>query len=116
MAGLTMKVQVDPNNPNSRGYAELTPGNTYRVIGIEADDYRLVNDEGMPYLYPKEIFRIVDAQEPEDWQTVYGDEGERYSYPKELSEPGFFEDVFDGNGKAVAILRYYLANKWRQES
>jgi hypothetical protein len=108
-----MKVQVDSNLTDSLSFDDLTPGNTYRVIGIEVDDYRLVNDEGMPYLYPKNIFQVVDGHEPEDWQTVYGDGGERYSYPKELSEPGFFEDVMDGNHKAAAILRHYLANNWR---
>jgi hypothetical protein len=33
-------------------FPELTPGQSYAVMGIEADDLRLINDEGRPYLYP----------------------------------------------------------------
>lgn len=39
---------------------DLTPHQSYVVIGIEADDYRILNDYGHPYLYPKDIFEIVN--------------------------------------------------------
>jgi hypothetical protein len=39
------------------------------VIGREADDFRLFNARGQPYLYPHQLFDIVDAHEPEDWVT-----------------------------------------------
>jgi hypothetical protein len=35
----------------------LTMGQQYSVIGIEADDYRLLNDAGRPYLYPAGAFQ-----------------------------------------------------------
>jgi hypothetical protein len=108
-----MRVQLNPDHPLLGEYKDLTPGNAYRVLGIEADDWRIVNDEGLPYLYPHDLFLPVDLHEPEDWETEYGDEGERYSYPKELKSPGFFEDYFEGNPRAVATLRQYLAEKWR---
>ena len=62
-----MKVMVDPRSPLVGDYPDLTPGNTYRVIGIEADDLRLLNDEGLPYLYPPELFAVVEADEPGEW-------------------------------------------------
>ena len=31
-------------------YPDLTPGQDYAVIGVEADDFRLLNDRGQPYL------------------------------------------------------------------
>ena len=111
-----MKVRYQPSpNEDARSF-DLTPGNVYRVIGIEADDYRLMNDEGQPYLYSASEFLVVDPSEPAEWQTVYGDEGERYSYPPELSEPGFFEDYFDGNPVCAATLRRYLAEHRREAS
>lgn len=85
-------------------YPDLTPSRTYAVIGIEADDLRLLNDQGRPYLYPRELFDVVDAHEPADWLTEVGEEGEKYAYPHALNAPGFFEDFFDGRAEAVATF------------
>jgi len=88
----------------SSDYPDLSPDQPYFVIGIESDDYRILNDHGKPYLYPSGLFTVVDAAEPPDWVTEYGDEGERYSYPSELNNAGFFEDYFDGKSKAIAAF------------
>ncbi len=82
-------------------YPELTLGQPYVVIGIEANDYRILNDDGRPYLYPSRLFQIVDKREPDDWITEYGEDGERYSYPALLNESGFFEDFFENKLEAV---------------
>jgi hypothetical protein len=74
------------------------------VIGIEADDFRVLNDKGRPYLYPCHLFEVVDPHEPADWLTEYGGDGERYAYPPSLNQSGFFEDFFDGKPKAVATF------------
>jgi hypothetical protein len=83
-------------------YSDLTADQPYFVIGIEADDYRILNDSGKPYLYSSDLFEIVDSREPTAWITEYGDEGERYSYPPMLNEVGFFEDYFDGKDEALS--------------
>jgi hypothetical protein len=85
-------------------YPDLTPGQDYAVIGIEADDFRLLNDRGQPYLYPHHLFDIVDAHEPEDWVTEIGEDGERYAYPPPLNVCGFFEDFFDAKRKTVTTF------------
>jgi hypothetical protein len=85
-------------------YPDLTTGQAYVVIGIEADDLRILNDTGRPYLYPRRLFAVVDSQEPSDWVTEYGEEGERYSYPPFLNKAGFFEDFFDEKPRAVATF------------
>ena len=74
------------------------------VIGIEADDYRILNDHCCPYLYPHDLFEIDVPYEPGDWITEIGDDGEHYSYPPALNAPGFFEDFFDGNGDTIALF------------
>jgi len=82
-------------------YPDLTYGEYYVVIGIEADDFRLLNDLGRPYLYPHQIFEVVNSQIPSDWITETGEDGEKYAYPSLLNREGFFEDFFDGEEKAV---------------
>ncbi len=80
---------------------DLTLRQPYVVIGIEGDDYRILNDAGRPYLYPCGLFAVLDAREPGDWVSEIGEDGERYAYPAPLNDPGFFEDFFDDKSKAV---------------
>jgi hypothetical protein len=85
-------------------YRDLTLGQPYVVIGIEGDDLRILNDAGRPFLYPPDLFSLVDPSEPVDWITEFGDDGERYSYPPSLNKSGFFEDFFDQKTKAVSTF------------
>src|SRR6266436_3505519 len=88
----------------SARYRDLTFRQPYVVIGIEADELRLLNDVGRPFLYPPDLFSLVDSQEPVDWVTEFGEDGERYSYPPSLNKSGFFEDFFDEKAKAVTTF------------
>jgi len=94
---------------NSR-YPELTSQQNYVVIGIEADDFRILNDRGRPFLYPSRLFEVVDSREPSDWVTDFGNDGERYAYPPPLNYTGFFEDFFDEKKKAVAAF-WHIVNQ-----
>ncbi len=85
-------------------YPDLTPGLSYVVIGIEADDFRILNDQGRPYLYPARLFEIIDPSKPRDWVTERGEDGESYAYPQPLNAAGFFEDFFNAKPKAVATF------------
>ena len=96
-----MIVKLRGKNPR---YRDLTPGQAYVVIGIEADDFRILNDAGRPFLYPRRLFAVVDSEEPSDWVTEYGEDGECYSYPPPLNKPGFFEDFFDEKPRAVGTF------------
>ncbi len=92
-------------------YGDLSEGQLYFVIGIEADDYRIINDSGKPYLYPANIFTVSDSGEPQDWVTNYGEDGERYSYPSQLNDPGFFEDVFDHKPEQTSIFWHNVSQR-----
>jgi hypothetical protein len=96
--------------PNA-GYPDLSEGQAYFVIGIEADDFRILNDAGRPYLYPADLFIIVDSTEPKDWVGELGDDGERYAYPPQLSRPGFFEDLFDHDANATSTFWHTVNQK-----
>jgi hypothetical protein len=89
-------------------YPDLSANQPYFVIGIEASDFRILNDFGKPYLYPAVLFEVVDSDQPADWQTEFGDEGERYAYPAALNAPGFFEDFFDQKPEQTAIFWHEL--------
>lgn len=99
-------------------YRDLTFGTPYVVIGVESGDLRILNDAGRPFLYPPDLFSIIDAREPVDWITEFGDDGERYSYPPSLNKSGFFEDFFDEKAKAVAtfwhVVNQRLASSQRE--
>ncbi len=88
--------------PDERRIVSLTIGQVYIVIGIEADDYRIVNDHNDPCLYDPTCFELIDATEPEFWECETVAEGERYCYPHEFSQPGFFEDYHDGVPEVVS--------------
>ena len=85
-------------------YRDLTFRQPYVVIGIEADEFRILNDAGRPFLYSPTLFSVLDSREPGDWVTEIGDDGERYSCPPSLNKPGLFEDFFDQKAKAVATF------------
>lgn len=41
-------------------FMELTNGKIYEVISIEKHWYRIIDDIGEDYLYPPELFEIVE--------------------------------------------------------
>ncbi len=86
---------------DDRVITSLTIGQTYKVLGLEADMYRLLDDANQPYLFDPECFEVIDSIEPSFWVSKIGDEGERYCYPAQWSSPGFFEDFFDGNKQVI---------------
>ncbi len=94
----------------SSNYSDLSENQPYFVIGIEADDYRILNDAGKPYLYPPELFDILDSQYPSDWVTEFGEDGEQYSYPVPLNEAGFFEDFFEQKHEQTSIF-WHIVNQ-----
>ena len=85
-------------------YPDLSENQIYFVIGIEADDYRILNDTGKPYLYPSKLFNVLDTRYPPDWVTEFGADGEQYSYPVPLNKTGFFEDFFDQKYEQISIF------------
>lgn len=90
---------VTVKQPTDR-HTNVTPGQPYAVIGIEADDLRILNDHGQPYLYPKDQFDVIDARQPQDWIMETGDDGECYAYPSQLNRVGFFE----GNEETITTF------------
>jgi hypothetical protein len=92
---LNMKVVLkQTNTSDGRVISSLTLGNTYEVIGIEGNEYRIVDDNREPLLFDPICFDVVDNSEPSFWVSAVED-GVRYAYPPEWARTGFFEDYFD---------------------
>src|SRR5688500_3971329 len=92
-------------------YKDLTPGNLYRVIEISQEHYRILNDEGLPYLFEVGLFDVLSEARPDDWITEEQEGRITYEGPACLSSPGFFEDFFDGDAGARKTLRKRL-QRW----
>lgn len=86
----------------------LSHSKDYEVIGIEADYYRILDDDDNPVLYAPGLFVATDAGEPEEWVKTVGDDGELYAYPPELNAVGFWEDYHDGDEDAIRVFQNYL--------
>ena len=86
----------------------ITQGNVYPVLGIDSEFYRIIDDQKEPILYRKENFDIVDSVIPDHWVKKEYPDGDYYIDPPEFSEPGFYEDYFDGRPQAVKIYERYL--------
>ena len=86
---------------------DLTRGQVYEVIGIEAGDYRILDDSGSPVLFDPGLFRVVDRTRPAHWAMRIED-GDEYAYAPELGAPGFFESYHEGDPKAVRAFNRYL--------
>ena len=103
-------LRAEPDHP------ALTPGRDYAVVGIEADAFRVIDDQGEPVLYDAVLFEVVDASVPPHWMDTRGADGERYAYPAALHRPGFFEDYFDGQPQAVAVFWQTINSRLSQSA
>ncbi|TVQ30396.1 MAG: hypothetical protein EA376_13100 [Phycisphaeraceae bacterium] len=86
---------------------DLTQGESYEVIAIEAGDYRILDDAGRPYLFPASLFKVIDPARPAHWASETLD-GVEYASAPELAAPGFFEDCYAGDPDAVRIFNRYI--------
>ena len=107
-----MIIKLKSMNSN---YPDLSVEQSYFVLGIEADDFRILNDYGKPYLYPSELFNVINSHEPKDWIIDIGEDGERYAYPASLNDIGFFEDFFDQKNEQMSIF-WHVVNKMLSEA
>lgn len=80
--------------------SDLTLGKRYVVLSLSWEDYRILNDNGEPLLFPKEEFDVVDAAVGEDWVRDEGDDGDWYLNPPEASGTFIFEDWHDDDPAA----------------
>jgi hypothetical protein len=123
MRVLTKPNILDISSDESPRY-RLTPNAEYFVLSISNDYLRVIDDDGEPILYPKNIFQVCEDTLPPDWQFDEGVEGDYYLDPKQTAAPGFYENYFGSDGDIEAqanahrVLREVLEEtlKWGQEA
>ena len=101
-----MRVRCRTNRSKGTRHA-LAIGGIYEVIGIEAGDFRIIDDLGSPVLFSPRLFSVIDRSRPTQWRTKIMD-GVEYSYAPELGKPGFFEDYHEDMKKAVIAFNRYI--------
>jgi hypothetical protein len=74
----------------------------YYVIGVDQEDFRVIDDRGEPVLYPKALFDVLDPKLSSGWQPTEGTKGEFNLQPVRTSRPGFYEDYFCSDGDRTA--------------
>jgi hypothetical protein len=101
-----------------REHNRLTLETCYEVLGIEADHYRILDDQFDPVLYDPSGFLIVDSSEPAFWECSEGEDMERYCYPAPWNTPGFFEDyhdhVEDARLQFARLLKDLYPETWKR--
>lgn len=102
-----MRVRCQTPKTTDGRNADLTPGETYEVLGIEAGDLRLLDDTGSPVLFDPGMFQVVDGSRPADWVSETMD-GVEYAGPPEFSRSGFWEDFHEHDPAARAAFARYL--------
>jgi hypothetical protein len=102
------KAYIHDHVVDDRDHQHLMPNCIYTVIGIDNENFRVVNEIGEPILYPKELFDIVDSVVPGIWVKKEFEDGDYYIDPPELSEAGFYEDYFDMREDAVKTFQKFL--------
>ena len=103
------KAYIRDHVVDDRDHQHLKPSWIYTVIGIDNENFRIVNEIGEPVLYPKELFDVVDPVVPKTWVIKEFEDGDYYIDPPELSEAGFYEDYFDKKAGAVQIFQKFLS-------
>ena len=73
-----------------RVHTSLVPDKEYRVLCLEDDDYRILDENRQPLLFPKGAFDVVDETKPFDWISVrYRRNQSEYWRPAELLSLSF---------------------------
>lgn len=106
-----MKVKCTSRTSKGVHHA-LTVGALYEIIGIEAGDYRILDDTGEPYLFPANLFQVIEPTRPSDWVAT-SEDGAEYAYPAQFNEPGFWEDYHDRKADAVRAFARFLNERLR---
>ena len=90
----------------------LTKGKEYIILELEIDAgkdilYRLVGDNSdqSPGLYDSRQFEVVSEKLPSNWIIHQVKSGLLNIGPKPWQEPGFWEDCYDHDPKALEIYK-----------
>lgn len=102
------KTYIHEHRVDNRDHQHLKEDSEYTVIGIDDENFRIINDIGEPVLYPKTLFIVLDPIIPKTWVKEEFEDGEYHVNPLELSSRGFYEKYFEKDTKAVKIFKKFI--------
>lgn len=102
-----MRVRCISNRCRDGRTAALSVGESYEVLGIEADYFRVIDDTGDPVLFEPSLFERLDDTRPAEWTCEF-DEGVEYAGPAEFARPGFWEAFHEHDAEARSVYSRYL--------
>lgn len=105
--GDIMVIRLKVNVPAETKPASISQDKEYRVLSIEGDMYRILNDQADPVLYEAGMFDIIDPAIPTDWVVERDGEGEINAGPAGFP-PYTWEDCHDGVPAAREVVLRYL--------
>jgi hypothetical protein len=109
---MRIKLRADFRNfvADERLHQGVTPLESYYVIGVTQEEFRVIDDHGEPILYPKALFEVLDTTLPSNWQFCEYADGGYHLEPISTGRAGFYEDFFcsDGDRSAQADARRIL--------
>jgi len=88
----------------------LTVGQTYIVLAIFASPQRPIkfrcigNDGKTPALFDARQFKTISTNIPSNWVATLDEQGILEIGPERWSNPGFWEDFFNGDLNAIRVF------------
>jgi len=83
------------------GGTNLTLGERYLAVGINNDTYRVVDNELMAFVYPRDCFSPSDLTPPAGWTLTSHPDGSYQSYDPATGGKKVIMDMFDGDSEAT---------------
>jgi hypothetical protein len=113
---MRVKLRADFRNlvTDGRLHQGVTPLESYFVIEVAPENFRVIDDSGEPILYPKALFEVLDRTIPANWQFCEYPDGDYRLEPVSTGTAGFYERFFCSDGdrgaqeEARRILREVL--------
>lgn len=95
---------------DEQDYQHLKVDSIYSVIGIDDEFFRVIDENGDPALYPKELFTVIDPTIPDTWCKRYSKYGGYYIDPPEFSGNEFYDDFFEGVENSIMSFKKFIKN------
>lgn len=116
-----MKVRTKPDIDDRSIYCfdgqgfGLRPDTEYDAIGIVDTYFTVLDEQGLPALYPRNLFDILDDSDTLDWIWEGDNTKLTCASPRELVEQGFYYvDYYDKDPDALRIFEEFRAKLRRK--
>lgn len=83
-------------------HPSLEADTSYFVLEVSSDVFRVIDRDGQPYGYSRDLFALEDSAVPRGWCFQLSSEDEYHLCPCAVNVPGFYERLFCSDGEREA--------------